>query len=142
MNIFYVDRDPIVASQMLCDRHVVKMALETAQILSTVLGGPYKPTHKNHPSVLWAAKHTEWTYEHFQGLLKEYTHRYGKTHACERLNFALDFTKDEPWEDPPQCMPDQFKDDNTVEAYRSYYRGGKAHIAKWNKTRNPPAWWT
>lgn len=127
---------------MQCDRHITKMALETAQILSTVLGGPYKPTHKNHPSVLWAAKHTEWTHEHFQGLLKEYTHRYGKTHACERLSFALDFTKDKPWEDPPQCMPDTFKDDDTVQAYRQYYRGGKAHIAKWNKSRPAPLWWT
>ena len=52
MNIFYLDPDPVAAAQMQCDKHVVKMALETAQILSTVLGGPYKPTHAKHPSVL------------------------------------------------------------------------------------------
>lgn len=35
MNIFYVDTDPVVAAQSLVDKHVVKMILETAQLLST-----------------------------------------------------------------------------------------------------------
>ena len=35
MNIFYVDKDPKVAAQMMCDKHVVKMILEYAQILCT-----------------------------------------------------------------------------------------------------------
>lgn len=35
MNIFYVDPDPVKASQMLVDKHVVKMILESAQLLST-----------------------------------------------------------------------------------------------------------
>ena len=35
MNIFYLDRDPKIAAQMMCDKHVVKMILESAQILST-----------------------------------------------------------------------------------------------------------
>ena len=29
MNIFYVDKDPVVAAQMMCDKHVVKMILES-----------------------------------------------------------------------------------------------------------------
>ena len=64
MNIFYLDRNPVVAAQMMCDKHVVKMILESAQILSTahrVLDGDehadnvgmYKMTHKNHPSTIW-----------------------------------------------------------------------------------------
>ena len=36
MNIFVVDHDPIVAAQNLCDKHVVKMIVETAQMASTV----------------------------------------------------------------------------------------------------------
>ena len=32
MNIFYLDRDPGIYAQMHCDKHVVKMILETAQI--------------------------------------------------------------------------------------------------------------
>lgn len=43
MNIFVVDTDPRKAAQSLCDKHVVKMVLETAQILSTISGGPYRP---------------------------------------------------------------------------------------------------
>ena len=35
MNIFYLDRDPVIAAQMMCDKHVVKMILESAQMLST-----------------------------------------------------------------------------------------------------------
>ena len=36
MNIFYLDKDPVVAAQMSCDKHVVKMILESAQMLCTV----------------------------------------------------------------------------------------------------------
>ena len=35
MNIFYLDKNPKIAAQMHCDKHVVKMVLEYAQILST-----------------------------------------------------------------------------------------------------------
>ena len=35
MNIFYLDRDPVKAAQMSCDKHVVKMILESAQMLCT-----------------------------------------------------------------------------------------------------------
>ena len=35
MNIFVVDESPVVSAQQLCDKHVVKMILESAQMLST-----------------------------------------------------------------------------------------------------------
>jgi len=35
MNIFYLHKDPIKAAEMSCDKHVVKMILESAQMLST-----------------------------------------------------------------------------------------------------------
>lgn len=35
MNIFYLDDNPITAAQMQCDKHVVKMVVESAQMLST-----------------------------------------------------------------------------------------------------------
>jgi hypothetical protein len=45
MNIFYLDTDPKIAAQYHCDKHVVKMILESAQLLCTahrVLdGSPY-----------------------------------------------------------------------------------------------------
>jgi hypothetical protein len=35
MNIFYLDKDPIKAAEYSCDKHVVKMILESAQMLCT-----------------------------------------------------------------------------------------------------------
>ena len=31
MNIFYLDKDPVKAAQMSCDKHVVKMILESVR---------------------------------------------------------------------------------------------------------------
>ena len=59
MNIFVLHRDPKIAAQMSCDKHVVKMILETAQMLSSAARAkgawaPYKQTHKKHPCTLWS----------------------------------------------------------------------------------------
>lgn len=35
MNIFYIDHDPVQAARWMVDKHVVKMILESAQLLST-----------------------------------------------------------------------------------------------------------
>ena len=35
MNIFILDEDPVIAAKMLCDKHVPKMIVESAQMLST-----------------------------------------------------------------------------------------------------------
>jgi hypothetical protein len=89
MNIFYLDRDPIEAARLQCDRHVVKMILETAQLLSTAHneldGGQiaYKSTHKNHPSAVWARASAEnyyWLQRHLGALGHEYFRRYGRVH--------------------------------------------------------------
>ena len=61
MNIFLLDLDPRLAAYQQCDKHVIKMTLETAQILSSASiinggKGPYRLTHKNHPCTLWAAQ--------------------------------------------------------------------------------------
>ena len=157
MNIFYLDRDPVIAAQMMCDKHVVKMILESAQMLSTahrVLDGDdyanetgmYKLAHKNHPSTIWVRSSLEnyvWLYEHMEALMCEYTHRYGKHHATERLKVPLSgcpvnipmvgFTA------PPQCMPSYCKGDSTVAAYRAYYIIEKSSFATW-KNREIPEW--
>ena len=36
MNVFVLDDDPVVAAQLQCDKHVVKMIVESAQMLSTI----------------------------------------------------------------------------------------------------------
>jgi hypothetical protein len=88
MNIFATSPDPIKCAQALDDKRVVKMTLESAQIICTVLRmkkwpAPYKPTHQTHPVVLWAAEselNLIWLVYHFKALSDEYTHRYGKVH--------------------------------------------------------------
>ena len=162
MNIFMLHSSPLIAAEMHCDKHVVKMILESAQMLSTahrVLDGDdyadanklYKTTHKNHPSSVWVRENHhnyQWLYLLFENLLLEYEKRYNKTHACDRLvdyllpcpnNIDIIDYKITPL---PQSMPDQYKvEDDTVQAYRNYYLGEKAHFAKWNKGTVQPDWW-
>jgi hypothetical protein len=162
MNIFYLDRDPVIAAQMHCDKHCIKMILESAQMLSTahrVLDGDeyankmglYKLAHKNHPSTIWVRSselNYRWLWEHYVALMDEYTYRYDKTHATSRLRDALDKTPDNmpaiqltdtPWAAPPQCMPDYCKGDDAVLAYQTYYIVEKSGFAKW-KRRDIPEW--
>lgn len=158
MNIFYVDSDPKIAAQSLCDKHVVKMVLESAQLLCTThhLIGTwelpekfYKATHINHPCAIWVRQcsgHYAWLSLHASYLCKEYTYRYGKTHASYPIvdwclsNFAA--TTFSYGIAPPQCMPDEYKMEDTVAAYRRYYNEYKRNTIqmKWTR-REPPVWW-
>lgn len=122
MNIFFLDRDPKICAQMHCDKHVVKMIIEYAQLLSTahrILDGDsyldsssgrkiqrwklndprenvlYKASHINHPSAVWTRQSKEnysWLVDMWRHLLNEYTYRYGKKHKTEELLFALSRT--------------------------------------------------
>lgn len=151
MNIFVLDRNPKLAAQMQCDKHVVKMILETAQMLCTVahangFNAPYRATHKNHPCTLWASKskqNWDWLIEHGIALCCEYTKRYGKIHKsqqhiewCRSLPIGLPAIGLTPF---AQAMPQQYKHSCPVVAYRAYYHGEKASFAKW-KTKKPK-WW-
>jgi hypothetical protein len=132
MNIFFVDRDPVIAGRSLCDVHTVKMIVESAQLLSTArlsVGqeAPYKATHIKHPCAIWARSRTQnykWLVEHLRALCAEYTQRYGKTHATEKHLAALaaPIALPEGWTEPAQAMPDEYKHEDPVEAYRAYYR--------------------
>lgn len=153
MNIFIVDQDPYEAARALCDRHVTKMSLETAQILCAVSrrygnAAPYKLTHAKHPSVLWAGETLEnwrWLVWHGRGLTDEYTRRYGKTHTSESIiEWCADFGgRPEVGDLTPfaQAMPDEYRRPDAVEAYRAYYRGAKAGFATWRAPALPPTWW-
>jgi hypothetical protein len=84
MNLFYLDKDPVKAAQLQCDKHIVKMVVESAQMLSTahrMLDGTlietqtatgrkgrhyrladnreqlfYKAVHYHHPCTVWTMK--------------------------------------------------------------------------------------
>ena len=102
MNIFVTDPDPIQSAQNLPDKHIVKMPLETCQMLAIIYsdwyygvgqlhkadGTPYRTAHgafRNHPCTQWAAANQHnlsWLIVHGLGLCYEYTQRYDKTHTC------------------------------------------------------------
>jgi len=158
MNIFYLDRNPKFAAKDHCDKHVSKMLLETAQILSTALflndisvPNIYKPTHIHHPSVKWAAKNLrqfEWLKLLGVRLGKEFVRRYDKNHKSQQVLNEISWHMcqipnwgDDTFTDPPQVMPDKYKQDNTVQAYRDYYMGEKRHIATWYRGLYQPYWY-
>ncbi len=153
MNIFALDQDPVRAAQMQCDNHVVKMTLETGQILSTIqraYGNTdailYRSTHIHHPCVLWAGDSFEnygWLVRHFYALAGEYAHRYGRSHLTfEKLHRVVTKTPDlkkramTPF---ALAMPDVYKSDDPIDSYRRYYKGSKAHLLKYTK-REKPSW--
>ncbi len=157
MNIFYLDRDPMEAARMLCDKHVVKMVLETAQLLSGPYSelentpmGIYRKTHYNHPCSVWVRQSTgnySWLVTYGTELAKEYRRRYGRFHKsadvileCHRKKDLLNIPEGD-FTDPPQCMPEEYRQEDSVEAYRAYYVGEKCRFAKWDKGRPPPEWW-
>lgn len=153
MNIFYLDHNPVSAARAHCDKHVVKMVLETAQLLSTAhhvsgtaVPGMYKQTHTNHPCAVWvraSSAHYDWTYQLLLALCEEFRYRRGFSHKAEEL---LPLLKDSPrrgldsFTDPPCCMPIEFQLATTVESYRNYYRVGKASILSYNWGRPKPNW--
>jgi hypothetical protein len=93
LNIFVTNKNPQLCAEFLDDKRVVKMCLESAQMLSTAInlnGGnaPYKSTHINHPCNKWVRQSRSnyiWLCEHLIYLLKEYTKRYNKIHAITNL---------------------------------------------------------
>jgi len=152
MNIFYLDKSPEKCAQYHNDKHVVKMILETAQLLCGAhwcVGkeAPYKLSHKNHPCSIWVRSSLEnylWLCELGMELCKEYSYRYGKRHKSQEIIEWCIINKphipDTPFQHPPQAMPPQYKvNGNSVKAYRNYYLGEKRGFSVW-KNRKTPSW--
>ena len=163
MNIFVLDECPVISAQMQCDKHIVKMPLETAQMLCSVWHRhgqgdkvPYREVHKKHPCTLWTGDsllNYDWLWKHGMELCFEYTRRYNKIHKCQQVIMDLEVYQC-PFAFPiingtphPQCVPDEYKStelrihSNTVRAYRRYYVNDKKDIAKWEKSRPMPDWY-
>jgi hypothetical protein len=143
----------------MCDRHVVKMILESAQMLCGTfhvqgLLAPYKKTHENHPCSKWVREshmNYEWILSHSKSLCSEYTRRYNKSHKThsiiewiEHNKFLLKFNgiDQTPF---AQAMPCQYMSDNAVSAYRNYYMSEKRLMKNGNPLATwklgPPSWW-
>lgn len=161
MNIFFLDENPTLSAQYHVDKHVVKMILETAQLLCSVHHVtdqeptkyrpstdqvPYKLSHKNHPCAVWARQSlSNYLYLCELGLElgKEYTYRYGKRHkSIDVIEWCIINKPNIPdigFTTPAMAMPDEFKTDSVVESYRNYYMGAKISLASW-KNREKPFW--
>jgi hypothetical protein len=163
MNIFVLDMNPRLAAQYHNNRHVSKMILETAQILSTAhyfldgartaekrVPGLLKPTHINHPCVAWARTSSgsyDWLHSLWTGLIEEFGlrfargHVYGETGIVDALRtrpLNITMCERQPF---AQAMPLQYRRADPVRAYRLYYFYEKAHIAQWTGPNGTPLWW-
>jgi hypothetical protein len=154
MNIFFLDMDVKKCAKYHVDKHVVKMILETAQLLCGVHHMtdqvtdqvPYKLSHKNHPCAIWSRESlSNYLYLCDLGLelCKEYTYRYGKRHKSQEVIEWCVTNKpnicDKEFTEPARAMPNEYKVDSVVESYRNYYIGEKSKIAVW-KNREIPEW--
>ena len=154
LNIFVLDTNIKCCAQYHVDKHIVKMVLETTQLLNNSIFInnkqailPYKITHLNHPATQWASTNKanfRWLNQLGLALCQEYTYRYNRRHKCQDIleYFSASEFKIPEGELTPfiQCMPDQYRQADPVLAYREYYRKEKRDFAKWTKRPNPE-WW-
>lgn len=150
MNIFAVDQSPFVSASSLPDKHVVKMPLESCQMISIIYskwyynwgdvykadGTPYetkKGAFRNHPCTQWAAKNYEnlaWLIVHGIHLCTEYNKRYGKIHSCNKTLFEAKklfhnktdevITIHSMVDSFARAMPDDIKNDDTIDDITAY----------------------
>ena len=159
MNIFAVHNCPTKSARALPDKLIVKMPLETAQMLCTahrVLSPQeycddsnlYKPAFVNHPCTIWTRTTHEnyrWVLEHFVSLCEEYNKRYKKDHLCWTklwnglARFPMDIQEGKLTKFA-QAMPVEYKSDSHIWSYRNYMINEK-HYAKWEKGTRKPSWW-
>jgi|21_taG_2_1085346.scaffolds.fasta_scaffold00229_34 hypothetical protein len=158
MQIFVVDTDPVQAAKDLADAHVVKMVLESAQILCIVVvqrGGTaaYKSNHhQTHPCVLWAMEsrsNFDWLCAHAMALCAEYTYRYDKVHKSQQhIEHAITCRRMVPWGlATPHPVVRLGKDteypSDPTGLYREYYCSSRyaGGILRWHKARSAPDWY-
>lgn len=156
MNIFVLDKNPVLAAEYACDKHVVKQITESSQLLCTALAirtghipeFGFKPTHTNHPCAKWCREtngNFQWLVKHTKALIKEYDKRYGKTSNFSRSRAIVQYCEITSIDNNDSltpfvlAMPEQYKSSNPVVSYRNYYRNEKSRFASWKST--VPYWW-
>lgn len=140
---------------MQCNKHVVKMVTETAQLLATCFPNGslrFWHTHFGHRCGRWvrsSLSNYKWLLLHGIELADEYTRRYGKVHgSADVLDACLFMTPDIPdvgltpfaraIKEPWATLTAQ---DDVVTAYRKYYVGDKSGFARWAPRARAPDWW-
>ena len=150
MNIFVTHPDPLKSAVVLPDKHVVKMPLETTQMVSLLFspwyydwgkvlkkdGTPYDTTKgafRNHPCTKWAAEsmyHTAWLIQHGCSLVHEYWYRYVKIHAFSKPLFESKKTFHNMTGEIILChsmvesftraMPNELKHNTSIDTFTAY----------------------
>ena len=152
MNIFYLDDEITRCAQYHCDQHVVKMILESVQMMCTVLNKmgvptPYRSTHENHPCVLWVERSFDnfcWLRDLATALNDEYRFRYQRQSDHKSISVLQEISgnryRSRGLTEFAQAMPEKYKlSGDPVNAYRQFYRYEKMAFAKWTR-RSVPAW--
>jgi hypothetical protein len=153
MNIFLLDLNFENNARYHVDKHVVKMPLESAQILSTAvrlsgIDAGYKATHANHPCTKWAREslsNWHWLKTLAFYLNEEWCYRYNHHHFNHKAYEMIKWLPEPNIEDIGLtpfaiCMAEEFKISNDpVMCYRNYYNNGKKHLFSW-KNREVPEW--
>jgi len=145
MNIFFLDNDIQKSVQSHCDKHVVKLILESYQML-TVCSHAYI----HHPMTQWVRftrQNFEYCQQYFILLLDEYKYRYDRQHSYAALVSNIvhdDNLSSGGMTPPPLCMPRKcivYGLDNPVTSYRNYYRykDRNQFIMRWTR-RDVPVW--
>lgn len=149
MNIFILSKNPVKAAQMQCDRHTIKMILESCQLLCNAFpqeSVPYKRTHYNHPCAVWVRESREnylWLLRHALALCQEYSMRYSKRHKTQSVLENLpypDHLPDIGLTEFAQCIPEEYKNLDAVLAYRAYYKFKRETIQFCYTNRAVPEW--
>lgn len=137
MNIFVLDESPKTSARMLCDCHIRKMCIETAQILSAVMlrrgmdltSEMPEPQNLNHPVIVAVdsdPEALEWVLHLNYELHVEYRHRFQKSHAYSGIVMEyIDMlwnAGDGSCENLAKCCGElDVRDLDVVTAYRKYY---------------------
>jgi hypothetical protein len=164
MNLFILNRLPVLAARENCDSHVRKIILEAVEMMGYSFDeGEFKPwpwlhdrgRHYTRPMSLWVRenrKNFDWTLQHAYALCDEFVYRssHKRQHACRAYldwisaNLPIHNLPDEPQTDWPRCFG-KYREivgvtDDAVYDYRRYYMLAKRHISKWTN-RPIPDWY-
>jgi len=160
MNIFILDEDPKICAKYHCDKHVVKMPTETAQMISFVYHErefwnkpipefimKFSKTHYKHPCSVWIRESLQnFLFSTQLGieLYQEYQYRYNNPEKHQRAKNIFEFSLQNPPNLPDIGLTPFAKametvySESAVISYREYYRLDKAHLHRWTNRPTPP----
>lgn len=164
MNIFFLSSDTKENSEFYCDKHVVKIITEIAQMLTsaairgnipksliplTKSGNPMKVSHPNHPMTKWVGDdrcNFLKACEIGLSLCEEYTYRYEKTHYNENtirfyeaLVREIPDLKNQDMTIPPVCISPSSRC-NTLDGFSNWHYINKYRAYYWMDKREFATW--